>query len=63
LKKVYAYLDDITVTGATLAEHEMNYKLLLDTANDYKCSLTLNKTKSNFRTTILDMLGSRISHN
>jgi len=41
----------------------MNFKLLLDTANDCKCNLTLNKTKSNFRTTILDMLGYRISHN
>jgi len=41
----------------------MNYKLLLDTANDCTCNLTLNKTKSNFRTTILDMLRYRISHN
>ena len=30
LKKVHAYLDDLTVTGATLAEHDMNLKLLLD---------------------------------
>jgi len=61
LKKVYAYLDDITVTGATLAEHDMNLKLLLDAADE--CNLTLNETKSKFRTNTLDMLGYRISHN
>jgi len=61
LKNVYAYLDDITVTGATLAEHDINLKLLLDAANE--CNLTLNETKSNFHATTLDMLRHRISHN
>jgi len=61
LKKVYAYLDDLTVTRATLAEHDMNLKLLLDAADE--CNLTLNETKSKFRTTTLDMFGHRISHN
>jgi len=61
LKNVYAYLDDITVTGATLAEHDMNLKLLLEAPDE--CNLTLNETKSMFRTTTLDMLGYRISHN
>jgi len=60
LKKVYAYVDDITVTGATLAEHDMNLKLLLDAA---ECNLSLNETKSKFRITTLDRLGYRISHN
>ena len=58
MKKVYAHLDDITVTEATLAEHAMNLKLGLDAVH-----LTLNETKSKFRTTTLDMLGYRISHN
>jgi len=61
LKKVYAYLDDLVVTGANLAEHDMNLKLLLDAAAE--CNLTLNETKSRFCTTTLDILGYRISHN
>jgi len=55
------YLDDKAVTGATLEEHDKNLKLLLDAADE--CNLTLNETKSKFRTTTLDMLGCRISHN
>jgi len=39
----------------------MNLKLLLDAADE--CNLTLNETKSKFRTTTLDMFGHRISHN
>jgi len=39
----------------------MNLKLLLDAADE--CNLTLNETKSKFRTTTLDMLMYRISHN
>ena len=32
LQKVYAYLDDLTVTGETMEEHDLNLKCLLDAA-------------------------------
>jgi len=47
LLKVYAYLDDLTVTGATLEEHDSNLKLLLDAASS--CNMTLNESKSQLR--------------
>jgi len=46
LKKVYAYLDDLTVTGETLEEHDINSKCLLDTAAE--CDLTISEEKQNF---------------
>jgi len=46
LKKVYAYLDDLTVTEETLEEHDRNLKCLLDAA--VECNLAINEEKSNF---------------
>jgi len=43
LLKVYAYLDDLTVTGETIEEHDLNLKRLLDTAA--ACNLTFNEVK------------------
>ena len=43
LKKVYAYLDDLTVTGETLEEHYKNLKRVLDAA--VECNLTINEEK------------------
>jgi len=40
-KKVYAYLDDLTVIGATLEEHDRNLKALLDAAVSDR--ITFNK--------------------
>jgi len=37
---VYAYLDDLTVTGATHEEHDSNLKVLLDAVSS--CNMTLN---------------------
>nr|XP_026689430.1 uncharacterized protein zf(cchc)-8 isoform X4 [Ciona intestinalis] len=59
LKKVYAYLDDITVTGSTLQEHDKNLNALLHAAQ--QDNLTFNEDKSKFRVTTLDLLGYRIS--
>ena len=59
LQKVYAYIDDLTVTGATLKEHDQNLERLLQAAKD--CNLTLNESKSVFRVQTIDMLGYRIS--
>jgi len=56
---VYVYLDDLTVTGATLEEHDRNLKLLLDAASS--CNITLNESKSQLRVRTLDMLGYRVS--
>ena len=60
LKKVYAYLDDITATGATEEEHDLNLKRLLDAAK--ADNLTLNQNKSKFKVTTLQLLGYLISH-
>jgi len=38
LQKVYAYLDDMTINGETIEEHELNLKCLLDAAAE--CNLT-----------------------
>jgi len=59
LQKMYEYLDDLTVTGATLEEHDRNLKLLLDTASS--CNMTLNESKSQLCVRTLDMLGYRVS--
>ena len=60
LEKVYAYLDDITVTGETLEEHNNNLRRLLEAAA--KCRLTINEEKSKIRVTELEILGHRISY-
>ena len=59
LKKVYAYLDDITVTGTTEQEHDQNLERLLKAA--LSDNLILNKDKSNFKVTSLNLLGYNIS--
>jgi len=46
LKKVYAYLDDLTVTGATLEEHDPNLKALYCAA--MLDGLTSNEKMSRF---------------
>ena len=43
LKKVYAYLDDLTVTGSTLEEHNQNPQKLLAAAE--QDGLTFNEKK------------------
>ena len=60
LKKVYAYLDDITVTGTTEEEHNQNLERLLKAA--LSDNLTLNKDKSKFKVTSLNLLGYNISY-
>ena len=59
LSKVYAYLDDLTVTGEMKEEHDANLKRLLDAAAD--CNHTLNEDKSKICVTSLRMLGYLIS--
>ena len=59
LKKVYAYLDDLTVTGATKEEHQKNLQRLLEAAKTD--GLTFNESKSQICVTSLDLLGYRVS--
>jgi len=49
LQKVYAYLGDLTVTGETIEEHDLNLKRLLDAAATF--NLTFNEDKSKVRMT------------
>ena len=58
LKKVYAYLDDTTVTGAT-KKHDSNLERLFDAAETD--NFTSNKDKSRFKVTSLNLLGYNIS--
>jgi len=60
LQKVYAYLDDLTVTGETIEVHDLTLKCLLDAAAG--CNLTLNEEKSKIRMTSLRMLGYLVSY-
>ena len=60
LQNVYAYLDDITATGATEEEHGANLQHLLDAAKSD--NLTLNKEKSKLKVMKLNLLGYSISH-
>ena len=57
LKKVYAYLDDLTVTGSTLEEHDQNLQKLLAAAE--QDGLTL--TKKNQKYDNIQLLGHEIS--
>ena len=57
---MYAYLDDLTVTGETIEEHDRNLKRLLDAAAT--CNLTFNEDKSKIRMTSLTMLGYLVSY-
>jgi len=57
---VYAYLDDLTVTGETIEKHDLNLKRLLDAAA--ACNLTFYEDKSKIRLTSLRMLGYLVSY-
>jgi len=58
LQTFYAYLDDITVTGA---ENDKNLNCLLAAAGNFR--LTLNEEKSQIRVATLVLLGYKISFN
>jgi len=59
LEKVYAYLDDLTVTGATKEEHQKNLQRLVGAAKTD--GLTFNESKSKICVKSLDLLGYRVS--
>jgi transposase InsO family protein len=55
LQKTYAYLDDITVCGQTLEEHDKNLEGFMKVAEAN--NLTINKEKSAFRQRKISLLG------
>ena len=54
----FAYLDNITVGGATQQEHDVNLANFLDVAK--KHNLTFNESKCVYNTDTVDLLGYRI---
>ena len=57
----YAYLDNITVCGKTMKDHDYSLKALFSAAKSE--NLTFNNSKCAFARTEIDLLGYRISHN
>ncbi|QQP58573.1 Uncharacterized protein FKW44_003939, partial [Caligus rogercresseyi] len=60
LKNTFAYIDDVTICGKDLAEHEINLNKFMDAAKKYR--LTINENKSKFRLTNIKLLGCEIAH-
>ena len=61
LIKVFAYLDDVTVTGTTIEEHDQNLEALLNAAK--LTSLTFTDEKSKLRQQTINLFGYQVSHN
>ena len=57
LKKVYAYLNDLTVTGSTLEEHDQNLQKLLAAAE--QDGLTFDKKNQKYDTRKYSNLGMK----
>ena len=61
LKKVNAYLDDLTVTGATLEERDQNLKALHGAG--MSDSLTFNEEKPKILMQTITLLSYQVSYN
>lgn len=59
LDKTWAYLDDITIGGETVEEHETNLQRFLRAAS--KANLVLNMNKSKFNLESIKLLGYSIA--
>lgn len=55
IENTYAYLDDITVCGQTLEEHDKNLTKFMNVAK--AINLTINREKSIFRQEKISLLG------
>lgn len=60
LRSTYAYLDDVTICGETLEEHDQNLRSFMDAAE--KSNLTLNPDKCSLRKDTICLLGYEIKH-
>ena len=61
LRDTFAYVDDVTVCGYTLEEHDRNLLLFRQALEKY--GLTLNEEKSTFRVKRVTILGHVIENN
>ena len=60
LKDTFPYLDDITVAGSTLKEHDSNVAAFLKVVS--KRNLTLNESKSALSSSTINVLGYLIGN-
>ena len=60
LDRTYSYLDDITIGGRTRKEHDRNLNKFLNVAKRY--NLTINKEKSKYGVTTVNILGYQVSN-
>lgn len=60
LQGTYAYLDDVTVCGKNQEEHDINFQRFMKTVEKY--NLTINKEKSKFSKSSINLLGNTISN-
>ena len=60
LQGIYAYLDDITICGRTLEEHDHNLKAFLSAAK--RSNLALNPKKCSVRKEAIRLLGYEVRH-
>ena len=60
LNATFAYIDDITICGKSVEEHDMNLKKFLDAAK--KKNLTFNDNKCVFKTKSVKLLGFLIEN-
>ncbi|XP_041989092.1 uncharacterized protein LOC121740463 [Aricia agestis] len=61
LMGTYAYLDDVTICGKTIEEHDTNLKRFRDAVHKY--NLTLNEEKCVYRQSSIKLLGYKIKNN
>ena len=61
LKRTYAYLNNVTVTGVDKNKHDRRLTALLDVAKGE--GFTFNENKSVYAVTELNLLGYRVSQN
>ena len=61
LKATYSYLDDITICGDSVEEHDRNVQNFMKIAEKY--NLILNKDKCRHRMNTVNILGGKISKN
>lgn len=60
LEKTYPYLDDVTICGKTIEEHNKNLEKFFSAVEKY--DLTINKEKSKFSMKSISLLGYTISN-
>ncbi|KAA3675181.1 uncharacterized protein DEA37_0011386 [Paragonimus westermani] len=60
LKDTFAYVDNVTICGQNMSEHNINYGKFLNAAKEY--GLTFNEDKTTIAAHTITLLGFQISH-